>query len=377
MNQADQIKLIKKHAPIFWLHELEAFVPEDCKVMVEISDLYRKKKREDNQPSNLNDLGKITNSEECYLKVKDLDMKNFTTPTSYHQRISRLGPEGVAEMAREKYGHNFFLNGFPSDNPHLPKYYARVSDATIRAEEGDPFTKFYQSKDPQIFGHYTLIEYFFFFVFNDAWNKHQGDWDSMVQLYIKEDRKYMITYFHECKWVSQLPVSSLDINSWLKGWSSLKKNEIGESYVMKDHPYVFVALGAHGGYPTPGFTIHGVNLPEVVTRSDFLANTDERQIGQLCILPEDINEEIIRTNLRIANIEANKIKFGRWKEPELIDKQAWLKYKGKWGEDTKYFGWDGPQNPRMTRPPNKGSLKETIQSGYYGGSVLVNWHGVR
>jgi hypothetical protein len=149
---------------------------------------------------------------------------------------------------------------------------------------------------------------------------------------------------------------------------------MGEAYVLKNHPYVFVARGAHAGYPTPGYSVHGLGLPG----DDFLANTDERQIGRLCILPEDVSEETIRTNLRVANIEVNRLRFGKWREPELVGSQAWRGYKGKWGEDTKYRGWDGPQNPPISKRPNWRNLKKALQSvDIEADSVLVNWHGIR
>jgi len=379
VTQEEKFKLAQKHAPILWLHEKEAFLPEDCKVLVEISDLYRRgqKERTEHQPGSLEDLGRIPQSEDCYLNIRDLDMQGFLVPEAYQNRIPELGPEAVSHLAREKYGYDFASSGIPADNPSVPKYYFRVSEATIDAERDDPFTRYFRDVDPGIFGKYQLIEYFLYFVFNDAWNKHESDWDSLIELYIKEDRKYMVNHFHHCKWASQWPSSSPDLRTWLKEWNSLKKNEIGKAYVINDHPYAFVALGAHGGYPTPGFTLHGLNLPGIITRDDFLANSDERPIGHLCLLPEEIDEDLIRTNLRFANIAVNKLRFGQWQEPELVENQPWLEYKGQWGENTKYLGWGGPQNPPISRPPNRNSLKEAIQSGYKSGSILNNWHGVR
>ena len=376
MSPVDDMLLVKKHAPIFWLHEKEAFLPEDCKIAVEISDLYRKKKKEkdENQPKKLGDLGRIPNSEECHLKIRDLDMRNFSIPESYNQAIPELGPGAVARLARNRYGRDYVKEGIPRDKPNMPKYYARVSEVALYYDDSDPFAQYYKNRDPKIFGTYKMIEYFFYYVFNDSWNMHQGDWDSMVELFIKNDRKYMVTHLHHGKWVAKWPqISSPDINTWLRGWNKLKKDEIGKAYVFSNHPYVFVAQGAHAAYPTPGFTLHGLRLPN----DDFLATTDERQIGRLCILPDGFNEDIILTNLRVANLEANRVRFGFWQEPELVKGQPWRKYKGKWGQDTELRGWDGPQNPPISQPPNKKSLKEAIQSGYKGGSVVQNWHGVR
>ncbi len=270
----------------------------------------------------------------------------------------------------------FPTDGIPGDEPNLPKYYARVSKVNLGKERDDPFTKYYESRDNDIFGTYTFIEYFFYFIYNDAWNQHQGDWDCMVELYIKNDRTYMITHMHHSQWICKFPETSPDINSWLKSWDKLRKKEMGTAYVLNHHPYVFVARGAHGGYPTPGYSLHGLNIPDLLYLEDILVNSDERQIGRLCILPDNMNEETVRTNLRFANIEVNKLRFGKWKKPELIVQQPWCKYQGKWGEDTKYLGWDGPQNP-LSRESDKGNLKSMLAEIKYETRIVVkNWHGV-
>ncbi len=384
MTREEKLELVKKHAPIFWLHERESFLPEDCKIVVEVSDLYRKGKRvdDDKQPQNLDDLGDIRNSEECYLKFRDLDMQEFTIPVAYEQTIPEVGPDAVGHLARIKYGYDFASNGIPTDNPSLPMYYARVSNVVISDHDRrDPFTRWALNNARGVFGSYTRIEYFFYFVFNDAWNKHQTDWDSTVHLYIKDDgrRTYMLTHMHGAKWLSQWPSSSPDLRSWLEKWNTLKKNELGRAYVLNGHPYIFVSEGAHGSYPTPGFTMHGLNLPGIIAGEDVIVTTDQRQIGRLCILPNGVNEDLIRTNLRVANIDANKIRFGRWKEPELVDKQPWRAYKGAWGEDTKYIGWDGPTRPPVTKRPDPKALKEALQfhEGYESRTVLKSRHVVR
>ena len=380
MTREEAVALARRHAPIFWLHEREAFLPRDCKIVVEISDLYRRGERVDDarQPKGLDDLGRVQNSEDCYLKIRDLDMKEFTIPVAYHKAIPESGPEAVGHLARVKYGDDFDSRGIPTDDPHLPKYYARISKASISPRPGDPFTEYYSGADPGVFGDYTLIEYFFYYVFNDAWNKHQGDWDSMVRLYTKDDRTYMVTHMHGARWLSQWPSSTPDLGTWLDEWNHLKEREIGKAYVLDGHPYIFIALGAHGCYPTPGFTIHGLDLPGIISRDDVIVTTDQRQIGRLCILPDSVSEELVRTNLRVSDVEVNKIRFGRWKGPELIDQQPWLKYKGLWGDDTQYRGWDGPRQPPVTREPDASGLKDVLQfhKGYESGAVLKSRHEV-
>lgn len=380
MNRADKLALVQKHAPIFWLGQEESFLPEDCKVAVETSDLYRKGKRvpDAQQPVVLDDIGGIRNSEDCYLKMRDLDMKNFEIPDVYKKSISARGPNAVGQLARIKYGRNYGKSGIPNV-PTLPKYYARVSNVQLQpGSRREPFTAYWLNKDSGVFGDYTLVEYFFYYVFNDAWNKHQGDWDSMVHLFIKRDRTYMITHMHGGKWLTRWPRGgSPDLKTWIQKWNGLRKEQIGQPYVIGEHPYIFIAQGAHGCYPTPGFTIHGADIPGIIMREDFIATTDERRIGRICILPPDVSEAVIETNLRNSDVEVSELQFGRWKEPELVENQPWLSYKGLWGEDTKYIGWDGPGRPAIgKRTPGTKVLKDLLlgPGKYTSMTVLRNRH---
>lgn len=64
-------------------------------------------------------------------------MKQFSIPETYSS-MPELGPNAVARLAREKYGYDYMTNGIPTDKPNLPKYYARVSEAKLNPEEGEP-----------------------------------------------------------------------------------------------------------------------------------------------------------------------------------------------------------------------------------------------
>jgi hypothetical protein len=219
-------------------------------------------------------------------------------------------------------------------------------------------------------------------VYNDSWNQHQGDWDCMVELYIKPgagdrpDRLYMINHLHHVRWVSRWAELTPALQTWLDRWERLRGKELGEVYEMDGHPYVFLTQGAHAGYPTPGFTLHGLDVPGIVSRDDFLTNSDERQIGRVCILPPDVDEDLIATNLRTNGIPTDKLVFGRWGEPELVEDQPWRAYRGRWGEESPYMGWDGPQDPPISKDADKQGLRNAILKGYRTGSALISWHGV-
>lgn len=370
--------LVKKYAPILWFHEDEAFLPEDCKVLPEVAELYRGKQREDFDHT-LDDLVKIKESDECSLDIPDLDLEYFTIPREYHKSITELGPEAVAHLAKERYGNNPAL-GFPEKDT-IPKYYGRVGHLKLAYRKGDPFSEYFRKNDDTIFGSYTVIQYFFFYIFNDSWNKHEGDWDSTLEILINEDnnRKYLVSHMHHTTWLAGLVPVESDLIAWLEEWNGLEKGDMGKAYAMNDHPYLFVARGAHGAYPTPGFSIHGMGLRRIAR---MIASVDERQIGRTCVLPEDekVSEELIRTDLRLAKIDANRIKFFKWREPELFTNQPWLNFQGKWGQDTGYEGWDGPKGAWHGRKINLWNLKSRFSEGYKGkfyDKILLSWHGVR
>jgi len=40
------------------------------------------------------------------------------------------------------------------------------------------------------------------------------------------------------------------------------------------------------------------------------------------------------------------------------------------------MGWDGPQDPPVSKEPDKRGLRNTILKGYRSGSALRSWHGI-
>jgi hypothetical protein len=298
----------------------------------------------------------------------------------------------VGDYARDRY--HFSLSNIPTNGSTfgrtLPKYYARVSEFTFYPKDtSQSFSGYFRSHCPEVFGSYYLIEYFFYFVFNDAWNMHQSDWDSMVKIYINRQngRMYVATHMHHAKWISQWPVASPvpDLKTWLGRWNNVKKRDLGEVFVRGNHPYVFVALQAHGSYPTPGFTMHGIDFPRAVTRNDVLITADERYLGGTCVVPGGINTDGIRAELEVEDVNVARLRFYTWKAPELVDNQPWLKYKGLWGDVSTFLGWSGPKNPpistKRTRDENWKAFGKDLQfqlaDGHRSRTVLDSWHGVQ
>jgi len=159
---------------------------------------------------------------------------------------------------------------------------------------------------------------------------------------------------------------------------------MGIVYQFALHPFVFIAKGAHGGYPTPGFSVHG--LKPIIQK--VIGQTDYRQIGKLCIFPDypPVTKDAILKILREADIDTSQTNFLSWEEAVILEKQPWLKYKGLWGTKSEYSGWSGPTGPsrkgcwRMDQRRFKKAFKKAMDGDYSGEWILKifkNWHGWR
>ena len=380
MTADENLQLIKRFAPVLWLHEEDAFLPEDCAVMENLAEVGTSPEKL--KSFKLDDLGPLKNSEKCYMDIPGVDFSNFGLDSDYTG--PKIGPQGVSDHLREKFSNNKFL--YPNARPSLPRYHARVSEVSL-TDTGDPDSKEIRKAGSGVFGDYQVVQYFFFYLFNDAWNQHISDWDSTLELFIKDDnsRAYAIFYMHYVSWAVNFSGKPQKLGPWIKGWKDIETNQqMGWAFQYGAHPFVFVANGAHGGYPTPGFSIHGTQI----FKTKVLGQTDYRQIGKLCIFPdyEPVQKEIIVDILKTEGIATSKTRFLPWEEPIVLENQPWLKYKGLWGTKSEYEGWSGVTGPsqkstwRMDQRRIKRALAKAIEGDYLGDwpqKILLNWHGWR
>jgi len=372
-------QLARDHAPILWLHENEVFFPVDVQAAIEHSDLLRKGKPAGQVPD-LEALGQIKKSEETELKLRKLNNHDFNGPS--FDGLS--GPSAIKAQARRLYGRCLPAHGAQTDVLNQVKCYARVSEVRLKPRGHPIVDRRLKKFDPQIFGRYDLIEYFFYFVYNDGWNQHQGDWDCQIYLYIRrgDGRMFMVNRLHHDDWATVVSAGPpARIRDWVDGWNTRAKHEVGQAYALNGHPFVFVAQGGHGGYPTPGATAHGLKVKPV---GQVLLNTDDRQIARNCILPDGASDEELRALLAASDISDQQLVTGRWTAPELVleknPTQPWLRYKGRWGQNSKYLGHAGPKRPPITKKPVKQMLRDSLwkvlAEGYSAGAPLDSWHGV-
>lgn len=378
MTEAEQLELIRRHAPLMWLHEDEAFHPVSADRMVDHSVLMRRASGRAAsvfpQPASAAELADVPDHGHCHLHMRDLNYEALSCPDG-------RGPDALARFARRTYGRDLHASGVPSSGPDSPRYYARVKEASsVRPHATDPPWEYVWGHP--VWGTYVRIEYFFLFVYNDAWNQHQADWDAAVVLYLERDdagrptdRGYMVTHAHHERWTTRLAPSTEDLLPWIGSWQASRRSSIGRAYATDGHPWVFVARGAHGAYPTPGITVFGFkpDLP-FLDNIRLLTNTDVRQMGKVCIAPPGTDPDAVRTRLSAAGLDATGTRFGTWAGPDLADAQPWIGYQGSWGAPSPFMGWSGPDAKLVRGGTQMRDLKYGVQHHYAMGTIQANWH---
>lgn len=76
----------------------------------------------------------------------------------------------MAALTRQLYGPALGGSGFLS----TPKYYARVTPVRLAPRRDNARDKVIRARFTDVFERTWLrLEYFFFYVYNNAWNQHQ------------------------------------------------------------------------------------------------------------------------------------------------------------------------------------------------------------
>jgi len=172
------------------------------------------------------------------------------------------------------------------NSEHEPRMYARVVT------------------DRDFPGHLAL-QYWFFYLFNDFNDKHEGDWE-MIQL----------------NFDASTPAQALRTNPTRVGYSQhegAESAEWGESklqLVGGPHPVVYPALGSHANYYTSAL---------------HLGRSAAQGVG--C---DDTVGPSVDLHPRLSLIPTDKAAYVR--------SYPWLAYKGRWGEQHQSF-YNGPTGP--------------------------------
>ncbi|MGH7801594.1 MAG: hypothetical protein ACREOW_13375 [Thermodesulfobacteriota bacterium] len=375
---------VTEFSPIYWFHEDEVYLPIDPKILVEKSELYFNGKKIEFNGS-IDELEFLDESGiNHWLAIPNINLgypdskKDETIKSPYG-----IGPKNVSNFIKDfykKYEKNY-------DNI----IYYRKGRITISNNDFDAnvFSGKWSPLQTILPGEYKIIQYFPFYFFNDFTNLHIGDWDSTVEIIINETKRktWIRTSAHHYAWYSEMAKANQyqSLNNWINKWQNLKDNELGSIFNINKHPFIFVSLGGHGCYPTPGYSLRGLSIKLPLSDIGMVqipVATEERKIGKKYLINEniDFDKNKIKTYLQGAGISASKIEFCTYRLENVEDQPWYKKYMGRWGNRSKLDTWDSP-----IAAPNKENISKEIvlkklkvefQKGYKLELIFHNYHGL-
>jgi hypothetical protein len=233
----DVLQLAKKFCPVIYLNgEEEArenFDPDPIQLMVDLSLLRDLEDPAFSEKPSVSDLRQWSKSA-YYLDVANLDPKTNTV--------------GEYKAAYE-----------PVKASYQPTIYARVKEGTD----------------------YTVVQYWFFYYFNDWRNFHEGDWE-LVQLNFPG---YTAAELLEREEPPVFAAYSQHQAGQKMSWKDMQTREL---VMTGTHPVVYVAQGSHANYFTPGQFWSGLDFDDTGITSWRVIEPEELKV---VILNETEKEE--------------------------------------------------------------------------------------
>jgi len=171
---------------------------------------------------------------------------------------------------------------------HRPTAYARVVEAD---------------------GTHVVVQYYFFYVFNDFNNNHEGDWET-IQVLIEAPDVRMALH--------RMPVEvayGQHAGGEKASWDSGKLERVGT------HPVVYVSQGSHAAHFEPGTYL----------------GWGEQGSGFGC---DDTSGPHRELDLAVEMLPIPPVESGH--------PGVWLDWRGRWGE-RQNWQYDGPVGPRRTK----------------------------
>ena len=170
----------------------------------------------------------------------------------------------------------------------------------------------YHPPDPP-YNDRIYLQYWFFYIYNDWWNDHEGDWEMITVELDKDGNPLRVGY-------SQHHRGVVDPVGIVKTWNELMKT----GAIEENHPVVYVAEGSHASYPNPGRTFQTIDWDEHYGNGEELRPSDY----QLSNMEEGEHWEWI-------NIE--QLRWGKCDWPLMQEEYP----EEKWNP----LGNDGPPSP--------------------------------
>ncbi len=294
--------LVEQYAPVLYFHPDELFRPQTVDVLLNTAQLRQSRKT-------LPDMTVLTS-------ISQHDLPTFQD-TSYYLDVW-MGNSGASDARNYSALRDFYLTTLSPliGGPPMATY------ARLATDEGS--------------GRFT-IQYWFFYFYNDWFNKHEGDWE-MIQV--------MLDRAGRPEWA----VYSQHEDGTRRPWQDVPRED-------GTHPVVYVALGSHANYFRgddlfPHGRTVGNSQAQVVDRT----GRHGRIKLPLVLLPED-------------RPRADG-------KPAGGDDLAWLDFGGHWGENTAVGGFSGPLGPafkgeQWDRPYAWGMRQPLDLETWYGNRLRV------
>jgi hypothetical protein len=277
VNYSKPVPLLGEYAPVLYLHPYEGYYNDPINTMLDESDLMLLE----------NPIGII--------QFRDL---------------IRNGPIGESELPGPSANGTYYLDMWSATSAPLWESWRAEKPDPTRFKDY-PLTVYGRQVDKTYGGHnYIVLQYWFFYPYNDWHNCHEGDIER-VQIILDK--------------ATGTPMPINVTFGQHRGGKTVPWNG-GVSFIEGTHPKVFVAQGSHASYPTDGD--HPVG-----------PCTDETSSTGLVSFPTGyVNEYDIPTG--------NKKGYTL---TDISGEPSWVKWSGIWGfyvpGSTGGLGQSGPPSP--------------------------------
>lgn len=318
LNEAERLKLIQDYTPVLVLY----------------LEINTEQTRDENWNEGFRTNGEPPLSMDYHPRNVRMVLENcalhqrFTWLPSWLRRKPDLTTSDWRDML-EKMQRTLYkrhLNVFPEialdDEKEFWKGYAKIDkDSNPDYARACYARTRYNSRGTEL-----IVQYWYAYLYNDFWNKHEMDWEAVTVLFDVDGQ--------EAK--PRLCAASAHARGHKLNWDEMEKSD-GQAQLdgSGTHPVIYVAHGSHAGY------MHGPG--RFFTASEFVRGA-ARKFGRterpLIDFTTTFGEDTAFLVEAGAMPEDDRGWHGEWR---------WLNHKGRWGSPGDYdleFGDSGPRGPK-------------------------------
>lgn len=196
----------------------------------------------------------------------------------------------------------------------------------------------------------VAAQYWWFLFYNDAWNRHQGDWEG-ITLFLRGGRAETPDGY--------VPLGAAyachDLGRWRR-WRDVERvDDAGRADEAGQHPVVYVARGSHAAYFDYSETGYHPSMSRTL-RIPFFG--DYKIPSQFVLETRSATDWVASGEPNVGNGVAILPERVRTMPPERVlrdlpalrrdDEWWWMAYRGLWGspEFLPFFGGSGPRGPK-------------------------------